>query len=64
MTTKRMTIGHLYYESRYQTTEQRAVPFIRIRGRWLKRLGYRIGERIVVEAHGNQLIISRQEGTR
>ena len=58
---RQYTINALYYDGRGLGIN--AVPYIRLRGRWLRRLGYQIGERIVVEAHGNQLIISRQEGT-
>lgn len=35
----------------------RFVPMIRLRGRWLQRLGFRKGDRIVVEERRGELVV-------
>lgn len=35
----------------------RSVPMIRMRGRWLQRLGFRKGDRIVVEERRGELVV-------
>jgi hypothetical protein len=37
--------------------DRREVPFIRLRGKWLQALGFRIGQKIIVEEIEGQLIL-------
>ncbi len=37
------------------------VPFLRFAGRWLARLGFRIGERVCVDVRPGELVV-RKEG--
>lgn len=50
------TIG-TSFDDRANQGHGRAVPMIRMRGRWLQRLGFRKGDRIVVEERRGELVV-------
>ena len=37
-------------------------PMIRLQGKWLKEMGFRIGDRIVVSANAGAIVINKSEG--
>lgn len=45
------------FDDRTNEGEGRSVPMIRMRGRWLQRLGFRNGDRIVVEERRGELVV-------
>ena len=61
---KRLTVSRLYrrrgarpwHEDRSWTVPK-PVPFVRLSGRWLRELGFRVGERIEVEATPGRLVL-------
>ena len=57
---KRCTMGYLYYdERRGQQIVGRAVPSLRLSGRWLERCGFAVGDVLQVTAGNGLLLISR-----
>lgn len=52
---KNLKISSLYYDS---LTDTMAVPYIRLRGRWLKKFGFSIGQLIVVSAGKRRITIT------
>ena len=61
---KRLTVSRLYrsrpsrpwHDDRSWTVPQ-PVPFVRLSGRWLRELGFAVGERIEVEASPGRLVL-------
>jgi toxic protein SymE len=53
------TVARLFESER----SSRAVPMIRLRGRWLQQLGFAAGKRIAITAERNRLVITI-EGAR
>lgn len=51
MTKKVLTVSAI------SEVNRREVPFIRLRGKWLQALGFRIGKKITVEESTGQLIL-------
>jgi hypothetical protein len=49
MTKRILTISAIY--------DRQEFPFIRLRGKWLQKLGFQIGQKITVEESEGQLII-------
>jgi hypothetical protein len=39
------------------------VPMIRLRGRWLKKAGFREGDALRIEVEDGRLVLTRPEGT-
>ena len=57
---KRCTMGYLYYdERRGQQVVGRAVPKLRLSGRWLERCGFAVGDALQVTVGNGLLLISR-----
>ena len=57
---KRCTMGYLYYdERRGQQIVGRAVPSLRLSGRWLERCGFAVGDALQVTVGNGLLLISR-----
>ena len=57
---RRCTMGYLYYdERRGQQVVGRAVPRLRLSGRWLERCGFAVGDALQVTAGNGLLLISR-----
>ena len=57
---KRCTMGYLYYdERRGQQVVGRAVPRLRLSGRWLERCGFAVGDALQVTVGNGLLLISR-----
>ncbi len=57
---KRCTMGYLYYdERRGQQVIGRAVPRLRLSGRWLERCGFAVGDALQVTVGNGLLLISR-----
>lgn len=50
------TVARCFEESA-ESGQGRFVPMIRLRGRWLQRLGFRRGDRIVVEERRGELVV-------
>lgn len=60
---KRCTMGYLYYdERRGQQVMGRAVPRLRLSGRWLERCGFAVGDALQVTVGNGLLLISRGKG--
>jgi hypothetical protein len=68
-TAKWLTVGKLFYY--YPPTKdnppstpnrQVTVPWIQMRGRWLKAAGFAIGTKIKVRVHHGRLVLSAEEG--
>ena len=68
-TEKRLTVGKLFYY--YPPTKddppgtpnrQVTVPWIQMRGRWLKAAGFAIGTKIKVRVHHGRLVLTAEEG--
>ena len=60
---RRCTMGYLYYdERRGQQVVGRAVPKLRLSGRWLERCGFAVGDALQVTAGNGLLLISRRKG--
>ena len=60
---KRCTMGYLYYdERRGQQVVGRAVPKLRLSGRWLERCGFAVGDALQVTVGDGLLLISRRKG--
>jgi len=61
---RRLTVSRLYrhrarrpwHEDRSWTVPQ-PVPFVRLSGKWLRELGFAVGERIEVEASPGRLVL-------
>lgn len=51
-----LTIG-TSFDERANQGRGRTVPMIRMRGRWLQRLGFRKGERVLIEERRGELVI-------
>ena len=68
-TEKWLTVGKLYY---YYTPPQDAppgtsnrtvtVPWIQMRGRWLKAAGFEIGAKVRVRVRHGRLVLTAEEG--
>ena len=57
---KRCTMGYLYYdERRGEQIIGRAVPRLRLSGRWLERCGFAVGDALQVTVGNGLLLISR-----
>lgn len=57
---RRCTMGYLYYdEGRGQQIVGRAVPKLRLSGRWLERCGFAVGDALQVTVGNGLLLISR-----
>ncbi len=57
---RRCTMGYLYYdERRGQQVVGRAVPKLRLSGRWLERCGFAVGDALQVTVGNGLLLISR-----
>ena len=57
---RRCTMGYLYYdERRGQQVIGRAVPRLRLSGRWLERCGFAVGDALQVTVGNRLLLISR-----
>ena len=57
---RRCTMGYLYYdERRGQQVVGRAVPRLRLSGRWLERCGFAVGDALQVTVGNGLLLISR-----
>jgi toxic protein SymE len=61
---KRLTVSRLYRQRRSRPwhgdeswTVPKPVPFVRLSGRWLRELGFSVGERIEVEATPGRLVL-------
>lgn len=50
-----LTITEDYYDTMYYGRE--FTPFIRLRGKWLKEIGFQSGQRIIVKISENRLVI-------
>lgn len=50
------TVARVFDESR-GNGEGRYVPMIRLRGRWLQKLGFRKGDRFTVEERRGELVV-------
>lgn len=50
------TITEDYYDTLYYGRE--FIPFIRLRGKWLKEIGFKSGQRILVKISENHLVIT------
>ncbi|WP_282275810.1 SymE family type I addiction module toxin [Stenotrophomonas sp. PS02297] len=60
---KRCTMGYLYYdERRGEQIIGRAVPKLRLSGRWLERCGFAVGDALQVTVGNGLLLISRGKG--
>lgn len=60
---KRCTMGYLYYdERRGEQIVGRAVPKLRLSGRWLERCGFAVGDALQVTVGNGLLLISRGKG--
>jgi len=60
---RRCTMGYLYYdERRGEQVVGRAVPKLRLSGRWLERCGFAVGDALQVTAGNGLLLISRRKG--
>ena len=47
--------------SRATSDDKKLFPFIRIKGRWLEKLGWTIGEKVNVEADKLEIIIRKMQ---
>ncbi|WP_427852464.1 SymE family type I addiction module toxin [Stenotrophomonas acidaminiphila] len=57
---RRCTMGYLYYdERRGEQVVGRAVPRLRLSGRWLERCGFAVGDALQVTVGNGLLLISR-----
>jgi hypothetical protein len=61
---KRLTVSRLYRQRAIRSsrvdeswTVPKPVPFVRLSGRWLRELGFAVGERIEVEASPGHLVL-------
>lgn len=50
------------WNQRPRSRRDQALPMIRMRGRWLQQLGFRTGERIVVTAERNRIVLTLARG--
>ena len=59
---RRCTMGYLYYdERRGEQVVGRAVPRLRLSGRWLERCGFAVGDALQVTVGNGLLLISRSK---
>jgi hypothetical protein len=62
MAERRLTVSRLYRPRSGLYPSSRVpddvVPFVRLSGRWLERLGFRPGERLRVEAEPGRLVLT------
>lgn len=62
-TPSRCTMGHVNYEERRgRQSVGRAVPRLRLGGRWLEQFGFSVGDDLQVTAGQGFLLISRRKG--
>ena len=63
MSERRLTVSALEVDYRPRSYNRSwymppKVPYIRMRGKWLRRLGFRIGSRIRVQAEPGRLVLT------
>lgn len=52
--------GKFMWGSNYDSG--RYVPWLNLNGKWLERVGFRVGDRIEIDVKNNQLIIKKLSG--
>ncbi len=60
MAERRLTVSRLFRESKevhYGRLPLRPVPFLRMRGDWLERAGFGVGEQVRVQVARGRLVI-------
>lgn len=56
---RKMTISYTYQETQYKTE---TIPYIRIKGKWLEKLGFKQGQKINIQASDKKLTITTDDG--
>ena len=60
MKERKLTVNYLYTNG-----NKKPYPFIRLQGRWLERLGFAVGDKVMVTAgEGKIVIVPEKEGDR
>ena len=65
MAERRLTVSRLFRESGESHPERsalRPVPFLRMRGDWLERAGFGVGEKVRVQVKRGRLVIEPVRG--
>ncbi len=55
-----MTISYTHHETQYKTE---IIPYIRIKGKWLEKLGFTKGQKICIKEFDKKLIIIADDAT-
>jgi hypothetical protein len=50
-----------YFAAKSRTQKDELLPMIRIRGQWLKKIGFGIGEFVIVKAEPKRLVLTVAE---
>ena len=54
MTERKLTVGYVPGDGKHY-------PMIRLQGKWLEELGFKVGDRVVVMADKGKIVIVREE---
>lgn len=55
---RKLTISYTHQETLYKTE---TIPYIRIKGKWLEKLGFKQGQKINIEASDKKLTITTDD---
>lgn len=58
-TVRKMTISYAHQETQYKTE---TIPYIRIKGKWLEKLGFKQGQKISIQVSDKKLTITTDDG--
>lgn len=56
MQKRSLTVGYIY-------TNNKPYPMIRLQGKWLEELGFRVGDRVVVVTDEERIVITKEDDT-
>jgi formylmethanofuran dehydrogenase subunit D len=55
MTERKLTVSYMPGDGKHY-------PMIRLQGKWLEELGFKVGDRVVVSANAGGIVINKSEG--
>lgn len=56
---RKMTISYTHQETQHKTE---TISYIRIKGKWLEKLGFKQGQKINIQASAKKLMITTDDG--
>ena len=54
MQERKLTVGYIYANNKHY-------PIIRLQGKWLEEMGFKVGDRVVVMVSEGRIVIVREE---